>query len=341
MTAWLGPIPPGAWAVAAAVMTGLTVTSLARRIYQVATAARPDHLLDMIERDRRLGLRHRSRAYRWFEPIVDGLARRIRVVASAPSSPQRAPAEGPHAGPPATLPAPPAQGRRPLGPDQLQRLRRDLLLAEPVRWEPEEYLAVKQIEGVAVGLAGVVFGWLVGGPLLAIILGVSAMLASPWILAREVRHSAESYRAGVRSRLPLAIDLMALMLEAEATLPQCLDAVADENRGHPIGTEFALLSSAAERGAPRPQVLEEMARRVDDADVSEFVVTLTASGQNPALRDILRSMAGPMRNRRIQQLEKASELAKVNMTWPAVIIMVACLLIMMAVYILPAAGGNL
>jgi hypothetical protein len=82
-----------------------------------------------------------------------------------------------------------------------------------------------------------------------------------------------------------------------------------------------------------------MAEMIDDQDVNELVFTLTATGQTSGLRDILRSMSAPMRTRRVQQLEQASERAKVNITFPGMIVMVGCLLIVLAIFVLPAGGG--
>lgn len=302
--------PPNGLVLAGAVLMGASVAGLLLWAVRVVTAPRNDHLLPtQRERDRRRLLRLRSWAYNRFEPVVDSLAAVFRRNA----------------------------------PGAVESLRRDLVLVEPPRprhpderWEPEEYLAVKQVEAGLVGvMAGAAFAFVVDPLAGAAVAGLLAW-AGPRILAGSVKSRAEQYRAEVRSRIPMTIDLIGLMLEANATLPQCIEAVTRENEGHPVGDLFAVLGDSIRRNVPRDEALRRMAEMIDDPDVNELVFTLTATGETSGLRDILRSMAAPMRVRRVQQLEQASERAKVNITFPGMIIMAGCLLIVLALFLLPA-----
>ncbi len=301
-------------ALLASLLVGAAISSFLLILLLVATAPRNDLLLSgEIERDRRRLLRKRSATYRWFEPIVDAVAQYFRQNART----------------------------------TVESLERDLILVEPPpprdpieRWKPEEFLAVKQVEGFAIGL---VLMFLVGGildPLFGAILALPIALMMPWLSASGVRSRANRYRLLVRSRLAMVIDLMALMLEADATIYQCVNTVAQENKGQPIGELFAVLADSIRRSVPQDEALRRMAEMVDDQDMNELVFTLTATGQSSGLRDILKAMTGPMRTRRIQMLEAASEKAKVNITFPAMIIMCACLLIVGAVFALPASAGK-
>ena len=280
----------------------------------MATAPRPDHLLPgELERDRRRLLRKRSAAYRWFEPVVDALGEFFRAAF----------------------------------PGSVAALEKDLLLVEPPaprdpieRWHPEEYLAVRQVEGLGAGLA-ILF--VIGGildPVIGLVLALPIALVVPWVSASGVRSRANRYRILVRARLAMVIDLMALMLEADATIYQCVTTVAVENKGQPIGELFSVLADSIRRSVPQDEALRRMAEMIDDPDMNELVFTLTATGQSSGLRDILKAMTGPIRTKRIQHLERASEQAKVNITFPAMIIMCACLLIVGAVFALPAMTGS-
>ena len=103
-----------------------------------------------------------------------------------------------------------------------------------------------------------------------------------------------------------------------------------------MGELFTVLGESIRRNVPQDEALRRMADLLNDQDVNELVYTLTATGQTSGLRDILRAMSGPMRVRRVQQLEQASERAKVNITFPGMIIMAGCLLIVLALFLLPA-----
>jgi len=288
----------------------LSVAGIAWWVWRIVNAPRADHLLPtQRERDRRRLLRLRSGTYRRFEPVVESLAAFFLKNSAG----------------------------------TVERLKRDLVLVEPPaprhpdeRWEPEEYLAVKQLDSLFIGVAAWAFVSLLLSAFWGAALGFGLILGGPRVLAGSVRKRAERYRAEVRARMPMVIDLISLMLEANATLPQCIEAVASENTGHPVGELFTVLGDSIRRNVPQDESLRRMADLIDDQDVNELVFTLTATGETSGLRDILRSMAGPMRVRRVQQLEQASERAKVNITWPGMIIMVGCLFIVLALFLLPA-----
>lgn len=293
-------------------LAGGAVTAAGLWAYAVAVAPREDHLLPSeLERDRRRLLRKRSNVYRWYEPVVDlfaGFYRRQFAKAVAD-------------------------------------LERDLVMVEPPaprdpieRWHPEEFLALKQVIGLGIGICVGGFITFLFDPLFGLMAAFPIAAIYPWSASGDVKARANMYRTLVRSRLAMVIDLMALMLEAEATVYQCVSTVAAENKGHPIGELFAVLADSIRRSVPQEEALKRMAEMIDDSDLNDLVFTLTATGQSSGLKEILRAMTGPMRVRRIQALEQASERAKVNITFPAMIIMCACLLIVLAVFALPAAS---
>src|SRR5262249_13342845 len=178
------------------------------------TQDRLDHLREEPERRRRGRLRDGSRVYRWFEPTIDSLA----------------------------------WLNRRLSPERMDRLARRLELVEPVPSTPEEYVAAKQLECVPVFFAGSAVGWLLAGPAVAPLLGLLLYAGAPVLVARGVQTRARRHRVLVRNRLPFVIDLMALMLEAGATSLACLERVAQENRGHPVGQEFGRVWANIEAG---------------------------------------------------------------------------------------------
>ena len=90
----------------------------------------------------------------------------------------------------------------------------------------------------------------------------------------------------------------------------------------------------------RPRdALWRMAHRVESPDLSEFVFMVnTALDRGTPLQDALRDMAERLRTRRVQRLERAAEEAKVKISGPALLIMVACLAIITAPFLLAGAA---
>jgi Flp pilus assembly protein TadB len=75
----------------------------------------------------------------------------------------------------------------------------------------------------------------------------------------------------VRARLPFAMDLMALLLEAGAgTLRECFERAGDEHRGQPLGDEIRRTLFGVEKGADTADMLRAMDRRFVDARLDEL-----------------------------------------------------------------------
>jgi len=92
-----------------------------------------------------------------------------------------------------------------------------------------------------------------------------------------------------------------------------------------------------EHGSPAAEVLADASRRLADPDVAEVTLAIaTSESRGLPLKESLRAVAARLRTRRVQWLEKASEQAKVHITWPAMVVMLACLLIVVAPMVISA-----
>jgi Flp pilus assembly protein TadB len=285
-------------AVAGAVLWGLALAAGALWLTTLGSGGPDERLLTESERQRRRGLRQRSAVYRWFEPAVLTLA----------------------------------AWNRQFFPGRMARLGARIEVLGERDWRAEEALAVRQIEAVPGFVVGGLFGLLFLGPLAA---PVTALLAFAITLAVTSRGSVKQARERsqrLRQRLPAVIELMALMLEAGAgTLRECLEMAARENADHVIGEELRRVLIQIDQGANQADALREMGRRLDDPDVAQLVFALTtAEERGVPLRSSLRDMATQLRVRQVQWLEKAAEEARVHITWPGMVVTLACLLIVAA-----------
>jgi tight adherence protein C len=257
------------------------------------------------ERARRQRLRERSTLYRWFEPGYDKLA-----AWNAAMSARRQ-----------------------------ETLRHCLqLLPGELPWTPQEYLAHVQMQGglIALGAAVVVvaaFGNVVAAVLLAGFVGFSVVQT----LNRSLPGKVEKRMATLKKRLPFTIDLMALMMEAGASFQESLQSAVREMPGHPLGEELSQVLRDVELGRPRAEALVTLQQRLGDDDVSEIVFAVNKGEElGTPLAQILRTQAEQMRLKRSQWAEKAAGIAQVNIVFPGMVIMVACLLIVVAPFILTA-----
>lgn len=288
-------------AVVGAVLVGSAAAVFAYPFAAAAVAPRNDAGLPADERDRKARLRARSAVYRWFEPLAEesagGIARSTLV-----------------------------------GP-----LQRDLDLVEPENeWRAADYLAIRRLEAVSVFAAAAVFGYVAfDDALIGFVVGLGAAIGYPYWTARGVAARAGEYRDMLQSRLALVADLLALMLEGGSTIVEALDRAADENRGHQIGDELARVRASIRVGEGPANSLRRAADRVGAPDLSELVFMVsTALDRGTPVQDALRDTAERLRLRRIQRLEKLAQEAQVKITAPGLLIMLACLAVITAPFLL-------
>lgn len=262
-------------------------------------------MMPQFEQERRAVLEEISSTYRRFEPLVDELAKINGLMTS---------------------------------PTQRDGIQHRLVLTDTGRaWKPEEYLAVKQIEGVAAGLVvGVIFSLQLGVSVAAVA-AVGVAVAYQVVSMHGLADSATKQLRLIKHRLPFVVDLMALIIEAGGSFQDGLDTAVRENRGHPLGSELVRVQREVSMGRPRRDALLSLSKRLEDQDVSELVFAINKGEEmGTPLSKILRSQADQMRLKRAQWGEKAAAEAQVKIVFPGMIVMLACILVILAPILLPA-----
>lgn len=218
------------------------------------------------------------------------------------------------------------------------KMQHSLQLAEEdCPWHPEEFVAVKLIEAIFIGpmvgfISLVLVDWMVA-------IAISGVVALIYVFAATagVHEKAGKRLRSLKMRLPFAVDLMALMIEAGATFRDSLITVVRENKGHPLGDELRLVDQQIELGLPRADALRSMQDRLEDQDVSELIFAINKGEElGTPLASILRNQADQMRLKRSQWGEKAAAEAEIKMTFPGMVVMLACMLVVLAPIMLPA-----
>jgi tight adherence protein C len=256
------------------------------------------------ERQRRAELRTDNFVYRWFEPVVDELAEFLSRKDS----------------------------------ESLKSLGVSLTAGrEKLPWKPEEYLAVKWIEAVLLGGGLFLVFWLGGWTKTAVVLGLGITALYGFITPKSARDRARKRLARVRIRLPFAVDLIALTMEAGGGFQECLQTAVNENGDHPLTDEMAEVLRQIALGRPRNEALSGMQERLEDEDINELVFAINKGEElGTPLSAILRDQAEQMRLKRSQRGEKAAGEAEVNILFPGMVLMLACLLVVIAPIVLPA-----
>lgn len=267
----------------------------------------PEDRLSSFERLRRQRMREESGFYTRFEVLLRQLAERHRQRQSA----------------------------------QLLRLARDLPAAEPLPWLPEEYLAAQQIKSVIAALCGFAMALFLFENIIAgAVFGLIAAIGYQQLMSYQVASRAGRRLRQFKERLPYAIDLMALMMEAGAGFGDALKTVVRENQTHPLGKQFGEVLRETEFGRTRREALHALQQRLPDPDLAEFVFAVVKGEElGTPLSQILRSQADQMRLKKSQWAEKEAAEAQVMIVFPGMLIMIACLLIVVAPYLLAMVYG--
>lgn len=256
------------------------------------------------ERQRREELRAGNAIYRWFEPVIDEIGGFFRKYP----------------------------------PTSLDELAHNLVVSrEKLPWKPEEFLATKYLEAVVSGFTLFAILWLAGWYKSAVVLGATVMFTYALLMPKTIRDRAKRRLTRIRNRLPFAVDLIALTMEAGGGFQECLaTAVAENGKDHPLTEEFAEVLRQISLGRPRNETLQALDDRLGDDDVAEMVFAINKGEElGTPLSAILREQAEQMRLKRSQRGEKAAAEAQVNIVFPGMVVMIACLLVVIAPILLP------
>lgn len=202
-------------------------------------------------------------------------------------------------------------------------------------WSAERFWAAQVCRGAAVGAAA----------------GLLVALASPWfglvtavvvawfsvVLAIGAVDAEAVQRSGaVRGRLAFATDLMALVLQAGGTAGDAFESVVRECGDHPLGEEFGRVADDVRHGTPRREALARLRDRFADVDIRDFVFAVVKGEElGTPLAEILAGQARDMRRRQSQACEKQAAEAEVKLSFPSMLVMIACLIVMLGPFILP------
>jgi tight adherence protein C len=213
----------------------------------------------------------------------------------------------------------------------LENLARDLSRAGEGREEtPEGFLARALVEGVCVAAGLTLFFLLtLGRPLLLLALASGAF--HTLILRPQTLRSRARERAGkILRRLPYAMDLMILVVEAGGTLDEALETIAAERDDDPLADELALALAEAAAGGGRTRALRRMAERLDLDELTSLVIAIErAEATGAPIAETLATQAEVVQRRRMQRAERMAVQAPIKMMFPNMLIMIAVLLIIL------------
>lgn len=188
------------------------------------------------------------------------------------------------------------------------------------RFRAEEIISLRvlgAVVGLLLGIVNVGTGTIGGGTgllLLVLLPVVGAQVPKSW-LERKV----EERRDAIRRDLPDTLDLMAISVEAGVGFEGALGVVCD-NFDSPLANEFARTLREMELGLPRREALQNLKKRTEVPELSNFVLTLTqADALGMPVGRVLKTAADEMRTKRQQWAREKAAKLPVKILFPLVL----------------------
>lgn len=225
--------------------------------------------------------------------------------------------------------------------DQLPEISREILAAGHSRyWTPDEWLARIQIIAGLLALPISYFCLNIMGPPGIVLAGVLTILVGV-LLRRRLARQAKYRIWHIKRRMPFLLDLLTLLMEAGATFINALRDAVFEFRDHAVGVEFSRVLAEMNMGKSRTAALESLRQRLDDDEITSIVGSII-QGENlgTPLALLFRTQADVLRIKRTQRAETIAGEAGVKMLLPAVLIMMATVLIILGPFILSFVHGD-
>lgn len=200
-------------------------------------------------------------------------------------------------------------------------LHRKLLYAGlSAQFRAEELITAQFLLGIVGFLSGVGMSWATDAPpsqrLLYVIglTGIGVALPNVWL-----NRKLEERRDQILRDLPDTLDLLAISVEAGVGFEGALGIVTEHFQS-PLADEFSRTLKEMELGLPRREALQNLKRRTEVPELSNFVLALTqADALGMPIGRVLKTQAGEMRlKRRAWAREKAGKLP-VKIMFPLVL----------------------
>ena len=153
---------------------------------------------------------------------------------------------------------------------------------------------------------------------------VGYFMPDMWLKGRVGARKAELQR-----KLPDALDLLTVSVEAGLGFDMALNKVVEKMRG-PLAEEFGRVLHEVRMGKPRRDAMKAMSARVDSADVSQFISALVQADKlGVSIANVLRVQSDQMRLRRKQRAEETAMKAPLKMSFVLVFFVLPALMIVL------------
>jgi len=219
-----------------------------------------------------------------------------------------------------------------------------LALGNPHQYSPDEYIVICVLWGVIGSALTFLMARVVSGELGYLSIGL--YLAAGWLAGFVVAYLWLRERALVRlrniaRRLPYALDLIAMAMDAGATFYEAAKAVVRDDPDDPLNEEFSIVIHEIDFGRSRQDALTHLGHRINVEGLDGILsAVLQAEALGTPLATVLKLQANLLRMRRSMRAERKAGEAAVKILVPSMLILISVVLIIFAPIIVRGIEGR-
>jgi len=210
----------------------------------------------------------------------------------------------------------------------IERIRTDLVRAgHPFNLGVLDFLGVKLLLGLVVGVATFYFATIAGGAALRLIAfpligaGIAFLVPDFWLGSRVRKRKGE-----IRRSLPDALDMLTICVDAGSGLDAGMLKISEKWK-NAIAMEFGKVVAEVRIGLTRREALQNLAWRTNVEEVGSFTAVLMKAEQfGLSIASVLHNQSEQMRVKRWQRAEEEARKVPLKMLFPLIFMIFPALL---------------
>jgi len=219
-----------------------------------------------------------------------------------------------------------------------------LAVGNPRQYSPDEYIVICLLWGVIGSVMTLLLARVVSGELgylsisLYLVAGFLGGFSGGYLWLREW---ALIRLRNISRRLPYALDLIAMAMDAGATFYEAAKAVVRDDPDDPLNEEFSMVIREIDFGRSRQDALTHLGQRINVEGLDGILsAVLQAEALGTPLAVVLKLQANLLRMRRSMRAERKAGEAAVKILVPSMLILVSVVLIIFAPIIVRGIEGR-
>jgi Flp pilus assembly protein TadB len=201
---------------------------------------------------------------------------------------------------------------------------------------PSLFISIQILEAFAVSMAVFVIASVTAGPIIAMAVSAILFVVYVYVKRKMLEDEFMKRKSELIRDLPMAVDLIGMVLEAGGTVSNGFDSVVNEQRGKTISEEFRIIRGLNNAGMTRSDSFRQFKNKYNDPEIDEFVFSVIKGEElGTPLAKIMLEQSKILREKTSQKFEKIAEEANHNIAFPSMLIMLASMICIVGPILLP------